>query len=324
MNPSIFPQVPVQRKAPSSPAYADLMALVRVQFKARGFSFLPWQPVHSLLAGRHASRLRGRGLNFEEIRRYLPGDDIRNMDWKATVRLRKPHVRVYTEERDRPVLLLVDQRQTMFFGSRRTMKSVTAAEVTALSAWRVFGAGDRVGSLIFNDSEIVEIRPHRSRDTVMRILQETVRQNRALRVSSDTSPNPGMINEAFRRAERLAKHDFLVVSIGDGYGADDQTVRLVTRITAHNDALAAFIYDPLEADLPDAGRLSFEESGAQIEVDTSQRRLRDDFRTAFEARRKWIHEMSRKRAMPVIPVSTVSDPAEQIREHLGHHSGVRR
>ena len=92
------------------------------------FHFRPRQPVHSLLAGRHASRLRGRGLAFEELRPYLPGDDIRTMDWHVTARTGKPHVRVYTEEKDRPVLLVVDQRQNMFFGSKRAMKSVAAAE----------------------------------------------------------------------------------------------------------------------------------------------------------------------------------------------------
>jgi hypothetical protein len=137
---------------PSHPGvYADLSELVRLKFRTRGFSFLPRQPVQSILAGRHASRLRGRGLNFEEIRRYLPGDDIRNMDWRVTARMRTPHVRVYTEERDRPVLLVVDQRQSRFFGSRRAMKSVVAAEATALAAWRVLQAGDRVSGLVFDD-----------------------------------------------------------------------------------------------------------------------------------------------------------------------------
>ena len=97
--------------------YASLTEMMKLEFKAKGFSFLPRQPLHSILAGRHASRIRGRGLNFEEIRRYLPGDDIRNMDWKVTARVQKPHVRVYTEERDRPCLLVVDQRQGMFFGT---------------------------------------------------------------------------------------------------------------------------------------------------------------------------------------------------------------
>lgn len=117
MHESIFPSIHPAGPPPHPGVYADLAELARLKFRTRGFSFLPRQPVHSILAGRHASRLRGRGLNFEEIRRYLPGDDIRNMDWRVTARTRQPHVRVYTEERDRPVLLVVDQRQSMFFGS---------------------------------------------------------------------------------------------------------------------------------------------------------------------------------------------------------------
>ena len=89
-------------------AYVELADLLKLRYQAQGFSYLPRQPIHSLLSGTHASRLRGRGLNFEEIRAYLPGDDIRNIDWKVTARTGKPHTRVYTEERDRPALLLVD------------------------------------------------------------------------------------------------------------------------------------------------------------------------------------------------------------------------
>jgi Ca-activated chloride channel family protein len=107
MNESIFPSIHPSGPPPHPGVYAALAELVRLKFRTRGFSFLPRQPVRSILAGRHASRLRGRGLNFEEIRRYLPGDDIRNMDWRVTARTRQPHVRVYTEEHDRSVLLVV-------------------------------------------------------------------------------------------------------------------------------------------------------------------------------------------------------------------------
>ena len=123
--------------------YTSREELVRLRHSARGFSYLPKQPVGSLLAGRKRSRLRGRGLDFDELRHYRPGDDIRTMDWRVTNRTGKPHVRVYTEERDRPVMLVVDQRLPMFFGSRWKMKSVVAAEVAALTAWRVLDVGDR-------------------------------------------------------------------------------------------------------------------------------------------------------------------------------------
>src|SRR5210317_654341 len=121
--------------------YVQMDGLVRLQHKASGFSFLPRQPVHSILSGRHSSKLRGRGLNFEELRDYLPGDDTRNIDWKVTARTRTPYVRVFTEEKDRSVWLLIDQRISMFFGSQQRMKSVVAAEAAAAAAWRVLSQG---------------------------------------------------------------------------------------------------------------------------------------------------------------------------------------
>src|SRR5215471_6439917 len=152
------------------PAYADLDSLIALQFKAAGFSLKHNQPVHSLLFGRRASHVRGRGLDFEELRGYVAGDDVRSIDWRVTARAQKPYIRVYSEERDRPTMLVVDQRINMFFGSRRSMKSVVAAEAAALTAWRVFSQGDRVGAFVFNDTVIEQVRMHRSRSTVLRIL----------------------------------------------------------------------------------------------------------------------------------------------------------
>ncbi len=315
---------PPKKNPSTAGVYADLDELIRLQYKAQGFSFLPRQPVHSILAGRHASRLRGRGLNFEEIRNYLPGDDIRNMDWKVTARTQKPHVRVYTEERDRPVLLLVDQRIGMFFGSQRNMKSVTAAEAAALSAWRVFSAGDRVGAIVFNDSDMTVIEPRRSRQQVMKILKAVVEKNHQLGLGKGIRSNPGMFNEAMERALRLAKHDFLVCSIGDGNGVNEETVKLATLLTAHNDMLAGFVYDPIEADLPDTGRLVVAEEELQLEVETSDKKFRKQFSDKFNDRLNWIKEMSRLRSIPVIPIHTGEGVAEQIRKSLGYHPPVRK
>ena len=320
------PRVKPKQKndSPTTGAYADLDELIRLQYKAQGFSFLPRQPVHSILAGRHASRLRGRGLNFEEIRNYLPGDDIRNMDWKVTARMREPHVRVYTEERDRPVLLLVDQRIGMFFGSQRNTKSVTAAEAAALSAWRVFSAGDRVGAIVFNDTDMTVIEPRRSRQQVMKILKAVVEKNHQLGLGKGIRFNPGMFNEMMKRALRLAKHDYLVCSIGDGNGVNEETVKLVTLLTAHNDMLAGFIYDPIEADLPDAGKIVVAEEEQQLEVDTSDKRMRTRFKKDFTDRLNWMKEISRLRSIPVIPIHTNEGVAEQLRKSLGYHPPVRK
>lgn len=296
--------------------HADLRVLRKLEFKAQGFSFLPRQPIHSILAGRHASRLRGRGLNFEEMRRYLPGDDIRNMDWKVTARTRQPYVRVYTEERDRPCLLLVDQRRGMFFGSRRMMKSVAAAEIAAIAAWRVFHSGDRVGAIVFNDEDMEVIPPHRSRNQVIRILKAVVAMNHQLNASTWGRSNPEMLTRALERASRVAHHDHLLCGIAGGGGADEETVRVTTRIARHNDIIMSVVYDPMEEQLPPASRLVVADGELQLEVDGNDRGLREKFREQFSDRLEWMRRVTRQRETPLLPISTHEDVATQLRRML--------
>jgi uncharacterized protein (DUF58 family) len=274
--------------------------------------------VQSLLAGRSASRLRGRGLDFAEMRRYLPGDDIRTIDWHVTERTGTPHVRIYTEERDRPVLLVVDQRRSMFFGSRRAMKSVVAAEAAALAAWRALGAGDRVGALVFDDGDVVEIAPQRSERTVLRILGAIADKNGALSVDDARPAAPEMLNRVLERAARVATHDWLVCLVTDAAGADAATMRPVTALAAHNDVLAIFVFDPLEAALPDAGRLVVSDGAQQLEVDSSDTGLRARFAAEFADRRAWLRTLARQRQIPVLPLDTSDDTAAQLRRVLGH------
>jgi uncharacterized protein (DUF58 family) len=304
--------------------YADLDELVRLQFEAQGFSFLPRQPLHSVLHGRHASRLRGRGLNFEELRGYLPGDDIRNVDWRASARTGEPHVRIYTEERDRPVWLLVNQRQSMFFGSQERMKSVTAAEATALAAWRVLGTGDRVGAMVFDDDDILTLRPQRSRHQVMRLLGAVVEKNHRLHADNRQSAQPAIINEVLRRLLPLARHDCLVGIVGDGSGVNDETRQLITRINAHNDCLFVMVYDPLEARLPRAGRLLASDGERRLAFNSSSGRLQKAFRSDFDDRLARLQALSRKQAIPLLPISTAEPVADQVRRLLGHRGWARR
>ena len=307
-----------KRAAPSEApgVYADLDDLIKIQFKARDFSFQPGQPVNSILSGRYASRLRGRGLNFEELRRYHPGDDIRTMDWKVTARTRSPHVRVYTEEKDRAVLLLVDQRQHMFFGSRNRLKSVTAAELAALAAWRALAVGDRIGAIVFNDTEMVEIKPQRSRQKVMEILGHVVRQNHALSADSTVNPNPGQLNRVLEKARVLAPHDALVVLISDGLGVDDETQRFTAWLAEHNDVLALLVHDPSRID-PTGARLTVSDGTLQMDLDLTDpsvsRKMAEDFRTEQENLTRSLRRLS----APLLMISNEEDVVAQVRRLLG-------
>ncbi len=304
--------------------HVSLGDLLRLRAKASGFSFLPRQPIHSVLAGRHGSRLRGRGLEFLELRHYAEGDDVRTIDWSATARQREPFVRVYTEERDRPVLLVIDQRLSMFFGSSRVMKSVAAAEVAALSAFRVTSLGDRVGAVVFSENGIDEIRPAARDGAVWQVLNAVAEHNGLLSADDARQADPALLNAAVRIAGRLLPHDGLVCLITDAFGADAETVELVTRITAHNDVLVAFISDVLERDLPDIGQATVAQGNLRLEVDLSSRALRRRFAASFDDRLTAVQRFSRQRAIPVLPITTDRETAVQLREVLGQRLDRRR
>ena len=297
-------------------AYSNLDDLIRIQFKVRDLSLLPQQPVTSVLSGRYASRLRGRGLNFEELRRYQPGDDIRTMDWKVTARTRSPHVRVYTEEKDRAILLLVDQRINMFFGTRDRLKSVTAAELAAIGGWRALDVGDRVGALIFNDSESIEIVPQRSRQNVMQILGGIVRFNHQLSAQSEVEPHGEMLNTILEKACRVATHDFLIVLISDFFGADEHTTRLVTELATHNDVLAFLPYDPIRL-APGRQPITVSDGSTQMELDFSSAKVRDKIATDFQEEQDQIQHFLRKLSAPLLMISNKGDVARQVKRHLG-------
>jgi uncharacterized protein (DUF58 family) len=296
--------------------YADLDQLVRIQFQAKDFSFQPRQPVTSILSGRYASRLRGRGLNFEELRRYHPGDDIRTMDWKVTARTRQPHVRVYTEEKDRAVLLLVDQRQNMYFGSRDRLKSVTAAELAALAAWRALDVGDRVGAIVFSDSEITEIRAQRSRQNVMQILGEVVQKNHQLSADSTVPANPQQLNHVLEKARVLAPHDVLIVLISDGMGTDEQTEKLVAGLVQHNDMLMLLVHDPLRLD-PSGPRLTVSDGSQQMDLDLSDPKVRETVVSDYRDEQDEMTHFLRRLSAPLLMISNQGDVVDQVRRLLG-------
>ena len=297
--------------------YVDLEQLIALEQKGRKVSLLPRQPVHSLLSGRYASRMRGRGLNFEEIRDYRSGDDVRSIDWKVTARLQSPHVRVFNEERDRQGVLVVDQRLSMFFGTRRAMKSVTAAEIAAVVAWRILSVGDRVGGIVFNDRSIEEVRPQRSRRIVLQYLTKLAEQNQALGVGRGITRDATMLNRAVDRIRRVAPHDATVVIFSDFDGADETTRHAIAALAAHNTVIAVLIHDPSQSELPAAGRMTVTDGELQIALDVAHGSTRQNILDMSKTRLRSVFEWTRDFGVPVLPLSTAEEPVNQLHHLLG-------
>ncbi|WP_261817544.1 DUF58 domain-containing protein [Vibrio gallicus] len=297
--------------------YTTLDALRRLKHKATGFDFLPNQPVNSLLTGRHVSKLRGRGLNFEEMRHYQFGDDIRTMDWKVTMRTGKPHIKVFSEERERNVYLLVDQRTSMFFGSTGVMKSVIAAEIAALIAWKIVASTDRVGAIVFNDTSAVPLAPSRSSNHVLKILHQIVLKNQQLKAQLASQSHSDSFNKLFHQAKRLVKHDGLVILITDGYGYDAHSEQQIRALCKHNDVVLCHVTDPLEHNLAQVNNMVLSDGELQISLSGEQRgigeRFSSDVRQSIDAFR----QVANKYRIPVLEFSTLLPAEKQLRTALG-------
>jgi uncharacterized protein (DUF58 family) len=304
--------------------YVSLGQLMALQFQTRGLSFVARQPQGSILSGNHASRLRGRGLNFDELRRYQPGDDLRHLDWRASLRTGKPVVRTFTEERDRPALIVVDQRMSMFFGSVRSFKSAVAAELGALAAWMVFNAGDRVGGLVFNDERIDRVAPLRSRKRVETLCSRIVEQNATLSASNPDHEADGQLDKVLQQCLALAGHDHLICIVSDFAGAGERTLQLMRQLSAHNDVIALQVYDPLALNVPDSGHLMVTQGQLQVELAVQKRQVRQPLGDFLGGRLKDVASLLRRSQVPLLMISTALPAVDQLRDELGRRAGARR
>ncbi|MEL7046046.1 MAG: DUF58 domain-containing protein [Pseudomonadota bacterium] len=304
--------------------HISLAQLRALQGAARGLSFLPRQPSASVLNGRHASRLRGRGLNFEEMRDYLPGDDIRSIDWKATARTGSAHVRVFTEERDRPALLVVDQRMSMFFGVTRNMKSVTAAEAAAMVAFRVLDAGDRVGGIVFDDERTVELVPKRGQRTTYALLEAIAEMNAGLHAERPSRATAGSLNRVLKIVTRLAHHDHLVIILSDFDGIDAATHRHLSNIARHNDLILGLVHDPSFSLAGNTARAVLGDGTRQAEFDFADRDLTAAVEGFATRRLERILNWQKEINLSVVPLSAAEETLPQLRRALGASTPRRR
>ncbi|WP_319547219.1 DUF58 domain-containing protein [Ruegeria conchae] len=300
----------------------DADHLLQLGPRSQALSLLPRQPARSILNGRHASRLRGRGLNFEELRGYLPGDDIRTIDWKVTARTGKPHVRVYTEERDRPALLLVDQRISMFFGTEVYMKSVIAAEAAAISAHRILGQGDRVGGLVFSDTDVAEHRPQRRAAALTRFLSSIGTANSCLHAGLTPQPTV-FLNDMLFEATRITQTSGLICLFSDCDGLNERSENLLRQLAFSNDLIVFNVADPTATALAPNLKMTVSDGSEQIEIDGSEPELSDKIRKSMEDRLAQLHTWSRRYGFPVVPLTTSEPALDQLLRLFGHRGGRR-
>ena len=194
-----------------------------------------------------------------------------------------------------------------------------AAELAALSAWRVLDQGDRVGAICFNDHRISQFKPSRSQRSLMSMLSALNDMNHALSADSPDQTNPGQLPAALDIAERMAGHDCLLVIASDFDGWNDRATASVKRLAQHNDLIAALIFDPLEQDISPASDLVVSDGRYQLQLDPREKDLGERFEASFHSGVSELQSELRKHGMPVLTINTVDPVFEQLRMQLGPH-----
>jgi uncharacterized protein (DUF58 family) len=302
---------------PARGAYADLAELIALRFPARQLRLTRRNRALSALAGPNKSNFRGRGIDFEEVRNYQAGDDIRTIDWRVTARTGVAHTKLFREERERPVLVAVDQREGMFFGSRHCFKSVLAAQLASLVAWSALDSGDRVGGLVFNGVDHRDIRPRRSRRTVLALLSQVAEYNRALPLPP--APGPGTpFADMLANLRRIARPGSSVFIISDFRGSGEALAREhLFQLAQHTEITAIACSDPLEAELPRAGRYTVTDGAGRSELYTADRRLRRDYQERAQARREALSQDLLRLGIPLLGASTDTAPFTLLQQFYG-------
>lgn len=225
--------------------------------------------VNDVLAGEYESAFRGRGMEFEEVREYQAGDDVRDIDWNVTARMGHPYVKIYREERELTIMLMVDVSNSGQFGSVRQLKNDVAAEIAAILAFAAVKSNDKVGLIIFSDIVEKFIPPKKGRNHVWRVIREVL-QHKPQSKQTDINVVLDFLNKiTSRRVIAFLISDF----IAKGY---DQSLRITNK---KHDVIAISITDPRERELPKVGFIELEdaETGGVIMVDTNDSNIRKGF-----------------------------------------------
>ncbi|HEY0961094.1 MAG TPA: DUF58 domain-containing protein [Pseudomonadales bacterium] len=257
------------------------------------------------MSGTHISKVRGRGIDFEEFRVYQPGDDVRTIDWRVTARIGRPYVKVFREERERPVIIGVDQSHNMYFGSQVAFKSVVAAEAAAIICWTTVDNGDRVGGVVFNDERQELVKPKRSKRSALRFLNATADFNQELvHTHRESGGSPACLRQALEQIHRITKPGSNVYLISDFTAWDAGCASYVQQLALHNSVTCVLVYDALEENLPRPGVYSITDGNSRSSIDTHTRAARDSYHQQHDARIHALREQLNLMQVPLITVRT--------------------
>lgn len=291
-------------------ATIGLQDLLMQRYTARLIEYAMQKRSVAGISGLHLSKMRGRGIDFEEFRPYQAGDDIRTIDWRVTARIGKPFTKVFREERERPVIIACDQSASMFFGSRCAFKSVIAAQAAAIFCWLAIDNGDRVGGLVYADGDHSLVRPKRSRRSALHLLNRIHEYNSALaqsdseRRARQEAVGQSGLADALSQMRRITKPGSTLYIISDFSSINDAGFQYLYQISRHNNVVCCFVYDELEENLPIPGYYSITDGLDKGTLNAFDSGAREKYHHHFEQRYQALQDELNRLQIPLLSLRT--------------------
>ena len=276
----------------------DILKLVRkIEIKTRGLS-------NEIFAGKYHTAFRGRGMSFSEVREYRAGDDVRDIDWNVTARSSKPHIKIYEEERELTMMLLVDVSDSRSFGTTERLKKNVITEIAAVLAFSAAQNNDKVGCIFFSDKVEKFIPPKKGRSHILTIIRELIK----FRPESKRTA----ISEAVRYLTNVNKKRCTTFILSDFMNSPRDAAALEDSLKiagSKHDLVGIRVWDRREAELPDVGIVELEdaETGRKVWVDTSSRRVREHYAESWAERDAAITELLRRNRIDTAMIPTDGD-----------------
>ncbi|MBQ5395897.1 MAG: DUF58 domain-containing protein [Alistipes sp.] len=276
----------------------DILRRVRkIEIKTRGLS-------NEIFAGKYHTAFRGRGMSFSEVREYRAGDDVRDIDWNVTARSSKPHIKIYEEERELTMMLLVDVSGSRMFGTAERMKKNVITEIAAVLAFSAAQNNDKVGCIFFSDKVEKFIPPKKGKSHILMIIRELI--------SFEPESSRTAISEAVRYLTNVNKKRCTTFILSDFMNSPRDKTALEDALKiagSKHDLVGIRVYDEREAVMPDVGIVELQdaETGSKVWVDTSSRRVREHYEQSWAERSEAISELLRRNRIDTAMISTDGD-----------------
>jgi len=295
----------------------SLDSLLELRYQASNIFHKTYKRSSAALSGNYSSAFRGRGIDFSEVRLYEPGDDIRNMDWRVTARTNKPHVKLFTEERERPVLFVVDCGPSMQFGTRAAFKSVVAAKIAATLAWSAMSHGDRVGAVLYAGENHEEVKPAGGKRGILKFLKRLVDWNSENFGKQQPEEKTELI-DVVARLKRVARPGSLIYFISDFTNLDKKSEQYLSQIARHCDMVMINVFDHIEKHPPPPGNYMMTDgfSFEKLSMDNSD--MRNALREEFVQREDNLQQFCKKNRVHYFSIATNDNLQTVLRDRLTH------